>query len=291
MAHAGSRFGYLSRGPGTNAMTLDASSLKRALARLRAEPIVHFFVLGALLFALHRTLVGDPRTIVVTPGLKAELSRRFEDAQGRAPTPLELEAELLQWVRDEAIFREALRRGLDRDDPAIRGALVTKMHAIALAEVPQRSPTDEELQSWLASHRERYETPLRYDFEYLAFSRAAGDAGAERERFERAIREGAAPASLGRPVTGGNLTLADMQGRVAPELVERLPSYPHGQWQRIDTERELLLARVKRTDGGLPSFDVLRPRLAADWSQAMQQEAIERILQRSVDEYRIEERP
>lgn len=272
-------------------MPLDASFSKRAFVRLRAEPIVHFFLIGALLFALHRSFVGDPRSIIITPGLKAELARRFEDARGRAPTPLELDADLRQWVRDEAVFREALRRGLDRDDPAIRGALVAKMRAIALAEITERSPTDEELQGWLASHRERYEAPLRYDFEYLAFSRAAGDAAAERERFERAMGDGAAPASLGRPVIGGNLTLVDMKGRVAPELVERLPSFPPGQWQRVDTTQDLLLARVKRIDGGLRSFDALRPVLVADWSRATQQDAVERILQRSVDEYRVEERP
>jgi hypothetical protein len=272
-------------------MPFDASASRRVFLRLRAEPIVHFFLLGALLFALHRALVGDPRTIVITPGLKAELSRRFEDLRGRAPTPDELDAELRQWTRDEAVFREAQRRGLDRDDPAIRSALVTKMHAIALAEVPQRAPMDEELQSWLASHRERYATPLRYDFEYIAFPRASGDAAAERERFERALAGGAKPASLGRPVIGGNLSVVDMKGRLAPELVERLPTLAPRQWQRVDTAQELLLARVERIDGGLPSFDVLRPRLAADWSQATQQEAIERVLQRSVDEYRVEERP
>src|SRR5688572_4203081 len=123
-----------------------ASSVKRGLARLCAEPIVHFFMLGALLFGLHRALVGDPRTIVVTPGLKAELSRRFEDLQGRAPTAHELAAELQQWERDEAVFREARRLGLDRDDAAIRGVLVAKMRAIATAEVVLPVPTDEDLQ-------------------------------------------------------------------------------------------------------------------------------------------------
>jgi hypothetical protein len=265
--------------------------MKRAFIRLRAEPIVHFFVLGALLFALQRALVADARNIVVTPGVKAELSRRFEDLHGRAPTAVELARELRQWERDEAVFREALRLGLDRDDPAVRGALVAKMHAIAAAEVAPSTPTDEDLQRWLASHPALYETPLRYDFEYLVFSRAAGDAAAERERIARAIRDGAGPATLGRPVLGGNLSVADMQGRLAPELVERLPSFPLGPWQPVDTEQDLLLARVKRIDGGLPSFDVLRPRLVADWSQAAQQEAVERILQRSVDRYRIEERP
>jgi hypothetical protein len=268
-----------------------ASSLKRAVLRLRAEPIVHFFLFGTLLFGLHRGLVGDPRTIVVTPGLKAELSRRFDDLHGREPTPDELAAELREWEREEAIFRDALRLGLDRDEPAIRGALVAKMRAIASVEARPRTPGDDDLQRWLASHPERYQTPQRYDFEYLAFARSAGDAEAERERAERAIRDGAGPATLGRPLLGGNLSVTDMKARLAPELIERLPNFPLGQWQRVDTEHELLLARVKSIDGGLPSFELLRPRLLADWSEAAQRDDVERILQRSVDRYRIEERP
>jgi peptidyl-prolyl cis-trans isomerase C len=272
-------------------MNRTSSSWQRAFVRLRAEPLAHFFLLGAMLFALQRGLVGDPRTIVVTPGLKAELSRRFEDLHGQAPTPPELDAELRQWERDEAAFREALRRGLDRDDPGVRNALVTKMHALAAAEVPERAPGDDELQRWLAAHRDRYEAPLRYDFEFFRFPRSDGGARAELERIERAIRDGATPSSLGRPLTGGNMTLADMKGRIAPELIERIPSLPVSQWIGVDTADELLLARVKRVDGGLPGIDVLRPRLVADWTSATQQEAVDRILQNTLDRYRIEERP
>jgi len=259
--------------------------------RLRAEPVVHFFVLGALLFAAHRWLVGDPRTIVVTPGLQQELARRFQDVRGRPPDASELSADLRQWERDEALYQEALRRRLDRDDPSVRTVLVDKMRALAAAELRERAPSEEELATWLAAHRDRYEAPLRYDFEYFKFPKAEGDARGELERVERAIGGGTNPTTLGRPLLGGNLTVADMPGRVAPQLAARLPALSPGQWQSVETEQDLLLARVKRTSGGLPSGDVLRPRLVADWTEATRREAIERILQQTVDRYRVETRP
>lgn len=271
-------------------MSSAQNALLRAWLRLRAEPVVHFFVLGALLFALQRALVGDPRTIVVTPGLKSELARRFEDQKGRKPSPAELEADLREWEREEALFREAARRRLDRDDPAIRSVLVGKMQGLAASEVSPRAPTDEELAGWLAAHRDRYEAPRRYDFEFFQIPRTERAASSELERLERAIREGANPTSLGRPLLGANLSEADMKDRIPPELSERLPSLPLGQWQRIETERDQLLARVKRSEGGLPSPDVLRPRLIADWSTAMREEIVQRMLQGIADRYRIEER-
>src|SRR5450432_2097627 len=123
------------------------------LLRLLREPLLHFFIMGAFLFVAQRWVVGDPRTITVSPGLRAELRRRFQDLNGRKPEPAEFEKSLQQWERDEALFREALRERLDRDDPSVRAALVDKMHARAALEVPKREPTQAELDAWLAAHR------------------------------------------------------------------------------------------------------------------------------------------
>src|SRR5436190_4094103 len=92
---------------------------KGARALLR-EPVLHFFVAGAAVFAVYRALNGAPRTVVVTRAVKAELSRRFQDTNGRAPTADELNADVHKWELDEALSREAAREHLDRDEPAIR---------------------------------------------------------------------------------------------------------------------------------------------------------------------------
>jgi hypothetical protein len=263
---------------------------KQSVLRLCREPLVHFFLLGALLFALQRISRGDPRVIIVTPGLQADLARRFQDLQGKKPSPTELAEELHKWERDEALFREALRRHLERDDPAVRSVLVEKMRVLASLDVPERSPSEAELEGWLASHRSKYETPLRYDFDFVQFPKSDRSARSELEQFERALRDGASLASLGRPVMGANLSVADMQGRIAPELAQRIPSLAPGTWQTVETEQELLLARVKQISGGMPSLETLRPRLVADASFAARQAAVERVLQRTIDRYHIEER-
>ncbi len=253
--------------------------------------MVHFFCIATLLFVAHHLLVGEPRTITITPGLKAELGRRFLDLNGRKPTREEFEKALDQWKRDEALFREALRKGLDRDDPSIRSALVDKMHALAAFEAPNREPSDADLEHWLASHRGRYEMPLRYDFEFVAFPKSESNAREELGRFERAVNRGDKPATLGRPLLGGNLTKDSMKGRLPPKLAKRIPSLPLSKWQRVESDETLWLTRVKKVEGGLPSLEELRPRLVADWSFATRQKAIERILERTVDRYRFEESP
>ena len=272
-------------------MASAANPGRSLLRRLFGERLLHFFFIGALLFIAQRWVVGDPRTILVTPGLQAELRRRFQDLNGRKPDPVEFAKALAQWERDEALFREAQRERLDRDDPSVRAALVDKMHSLAALEVSKREPTQADLDAWLAAHRRNYESPLRYDFEFVTFPKAEPAAEAQLERFSAALEQGASAATLGRSVAGGNLTEADMLARIAPELAALIPRLAIGKWRRIETPQALLLARVTHVEGGLPSAEVLRPQLIVDWTFADRQRAVERVLQRTVARYRVEQGP
>jgi hypothetical protein len=263
---------------------------RRRLALLAKEPTVHFFLLGALLFLAHRLVAGDPRVIVVTPGVKAEVARRFRDRSGRAPSPAELDGELRAWKRDEALYREALRDRLDRDDAAIRAVLTDRVRARAALAIPKRQPSDAELDRWLATHRSLYESPRRYDYQSVAFSRAARAASVERDRYEQALAGGADPRGLGRPIVGGELTAADLRERVGASLAGSIQSLPVGAWRRLDTEEDLLLVRLNAVAGGLPAPDELRKRLLVDWSFAERQRAVDEAVQAIVDRYRFEER-
>jgi hypothetical protein len=270
-------------------MSSSPASKGRAAAFL-AEPVVHFFALGVLLFVGHRLFAGDPRTVVVTPRVKAELARQFQETNGRPPSADELAGEVRKWRTDEALFREAEREHLERDDPGIRTILVDKMRMRAGFEVPKREPTDAELDAWLGAHRDRYETPPSYDFEFVSFPRAEPRARADLDAFERALGEGKDPTKLGRSVIGGNLTAEDLKERVEPELAAGIPKLAPGAWQRLETPKSLVLARVKRVDGGVPTREKLGPRLVTDWKRATHEEAVDRVLAPTIARYRFEER-
>jgi hypothetical protein len=264
--------------------------LARKTRPLLREPTLHFFALGALLFAAHRLLAADPRTIVVSPVLRDDLTRRFRDQSGRWPTTTELDEALRTWKTDEALYREALRERLDREDAIVRTVLADKLRARAAAEFGKREPSDAELDRWLAEHRGLYETPLRYDCEYVVFPKSSAVADADRARFERAVQAGAKPATLGRAVFGNNLTREQLQEKFGPQLQERICSLPTGEWHRLETETDLLLWRVKSIDGGLPGREVLRPRLVYDWQSDMRRQTVEHAVDTIVARYRFVER-
>ena len=262
------------------------------MSKLLREPVFHFFVAGAMLFLAHRLFVGAPRTVTVTRAVRSNLARQFQDVNGRQPTAEELASDVHKWQTDEALSREALREHLDRDDPGIRTILADKMRLRASFEVPKRQPTDAELDAWLAQHKDRYQMPDRYDFEFVAFPKTAPRAREDLESFQRDLEAGKPPASLGRPVMGGNLTAADLKDRIDPALAARIVQLPPGgPWQRVETSQGFYLARLKAMAGGVPTRQQLGERLIEDWQRSTVQEATDRILQKTLDRYHFQVEP
>jgi hypothetical protein len=228
--------------------------------------------------------------VVVGAGVKADLQRRFRDTRGRPPSPSELESELRAWKRDEALYREALRDQLDRDDATIRAVLADRVRARVAAGLRKREPSGAELDGWLATHRSLYEIPRRYDYESVAFPRGERSAGEQLAKYQKALEAGADPRGLGRSIVGGNLGVEDLQERFGPGLAARIQTLPVGRWHRLESEHDLLLVRVNAVQGGLPDAEALHRRLVADWSYAEQRRAVDQAVEAIVGRYRFEER-
>ena len=259
------------------------------LRPLLREPALHFFIVGAMLFVAHRVVMGEPRTIVVTPGLKADLARRFLDDNGRTPTVDEAEKALSNWKRGEALYREALREGLDRNDGAIRTILIDKVHARAIVEAPKRQPTEADLTEWLNAHRGLYEKPRRYALEWVTVDPARQNATDELAKLADKLNAGADSRVIGRPIFGANLTEAEIQERFGASLAASVAALPTGRWQDASSAGALQVMRVNGAEGGLPPPDELRPRLLVDWTAAQQAQEASRAIDDMVAKYRFEE--
>ena len=104
------------------------------IKRLLREPLLHFLVLGAVLFAAHGMLsrggASEPGRIVVTQSQIESMARLFARARQRAPSDAELEELVRGHVREEVLYREGLALGLDRDDPIIRRRVAQKLEFV-----------------------------------------------------------------------------------------------------------------------------------------------------------------
>jgi len=138
------------------------------LGRWAREPLVHFLLIGAGLFALDAWNGGpaeeDPFRIVVSTADVERLSTLWQRQWQRPPTSEELQGAIDQHVREEIYFREALALGLDREDTIVRRRMAQKMRFISEDLATAAEPTEGELTSFLEQNEERYRTPGEVSF-------------------------------------------------------------------------------------------------------------------------------
>ena len=97
--------------------------------RLRRSPLLHFLILGALLFGVQSFWAGEaePTTVRVKRGEVETRLAAYQRQMGRVPTEVEAAA-LERQVVDEAIWlEEAFRLGLEKYDPVVQQRLLLNM--------------------------------------------------------------------------------------------------------------------------------------------------------------------
>ena len=153
---------------------------RRLVARLVREPLAHFLVIGALLFAgLQLVRAAEPPTVSISEPELNQLVGYWQMQSGRPPTRAELQAILRDRIDEELLAREAQRLGLDKGDMIIRRRLAQKM-AFASEDVGAvGEPSETALRAYYAEHQAQYATPTHIAFRQVFFS---GDRGAEAAR-------------------------------------------------------------------------------------------------------------
>ena len=104
--------------------------------RLLRNPALHFMAIGVTLFAVSSRAPQKRPTVVVTAAHLAQLRAEFGKSAPPADRVLVERA-----VDEEILLREAVARGLDRDDPAIRWRVAEKMRFLKEGET-EDTPTE-----------------------------------------------------------------------------------------------------------------------------------------------------
>jgi len=172
------------------------------LVRLLKDPLLHFLVLGAALFAISASRGGDdaaPDRIVIDSLVVERVAAAAERLYGREPTRAELEALLEPTIRDEVLYREALALGLDLDDDEVRRRLIEKMQYLTQDLADPEPPSEEELRAFFEQDSARFALPAAVTFEQVFFSpQMRGDAlEQDVENARRALEQGADPLEVG----------------------------------------------------------------------------------------------
>jgi PPIC-type PPIASE domain len=249
------------------------------LGKAAREPLLHFLLLGAALFAayvlLHRTSTVDVHEIVVSTGQLEHLAESFARINQRPPTPEELQGLIGDYVRGEVYNREALALGLDRDDPVIRNRLRQKMQFISEDVAAMAQPRDEQLQAYLQAHADAFRLEQQYTFRQVYFNpdqrheHLAHDLQQTLEKLR--ANAGGNPESLGDPFLLDrefqSLPATEVSKLFGDAFAKRLVELPMGTWQGpIESGYgQHLVLLEKRTAGKMPTLEEARAAVTGAW--------------------------
>ena len=255
------------------------------MARLLRDPLVHFLLLGVAAFAIYEA-VGGPgaaeREIVIGP---AELNRfvaGWRAQWNRDPTREELDGLIDAFALEEALYREALALGLDRDDTIVRRRLAQKMEFLAADSAPAPPPTDADLARFLGENADRFRVPETFTFRQVYFSpdRRGEAVAADAQAGLAQLRAGSEPRTV-----GDRLLLGERHAALGRDRVDRafgagfadgLASLETGAWGGpIESGYGLHAVRVEaRTPARLPALDEVREVVVREWTAAQREERL-----------------
>jgi hypothetical protein len=250
------------------------------------DPLAHFLALGALLFMLWPLLPppAAPNRIVISQADMQRAIKIFLQTHDRPPTGGELADLAEQQVQSEVEYREGMALGLDREDEIIRRRIAEKLHFMIEDVVEQATPTDAELQRFLAAHPELFgaEPSVAFSQVYLNPGRHAGtlarDVGLLLQRLNHAdgrLDYAADSDVLPVPNDFEATPLRVIAGMFGEDFAAALARQAPGQWAGpIDSGygSHLVLVR-QRIAGTAPQLAQVRSAVLREYQSARRVEA------------------
>ena len=254
------------------------------MRRLLTEPIVHFLMIGAVLFAAYRWVApdtGDGRRIVIGTGVVNDLVAQHVAAKGREPSVAELSNLIEAHVRDEVLYREGVTLGLDRDDIVVKRRVRQKLEVMAEEEASGGAPTEAELAAFLAANQARFVQPAILTFEQVFLGPATSGPRVVRAVAvtREAVRNGTDPGQLGHPSLLPRRMTQAPADLVARDFGERfaaaLETAPVGEWVGpIASSFGAHFVRISdRTAAAMGSLDQVRGQVVREWESDRRQRA------------------
>lgn len=247
------------------------------------EPLLHFLLVGALVFALYSAVSPEqsqeddaefapPDQVIVVDQVAVDrLASGFEGVWRRPPTMEEAAGLLDAFITEEVLVREAQKLGLENGDSVVRQRLRLKMEFLIEGAVMPGDPGDAVLQAYLDENTETYSVPGQIAFQqvYLGERTSEADVAAVLE----ALNTGAAPETVGqRTLLPPVLSLSNAQtvdSMFGSGVFASLQAVPNDTWVGpIKTGYGFHIVRItERTDARALKLDEVREKLLQTWQE------------------------
>lgn len=268
--------------------------------RFWREPLVHFLIIGALIFGVHgwwseRQAQAD-RTISISTEQIQRLATIWASETGREPTRAEMKSMLAEYQAEEVLYREALRLGLQREDTIIRRRLAQKMRFLVARDELVEPLSEAELAQAYEANKDSYARAERVDFMHVPFNfDADGDDRAEEMAAAlRALETGGSRADaseMGDPFllsrTHKGMTRTELTRLFGRDFAAQVFALEGDDWAGpIRSRLANHLVRVQRRQKPeIPAFEGIREEVRAIETQKRVREANDAEMAKLLERY------
>jgi peptidyl-prolyl cis-trans isomerase C len=268
------------------------------------EPLIHFLLIGALLFGLYSLLnpqeaeIAENRIVVSSVDV-ARLDANLTMKLQRKPTPAELQELVDAYIREEVYYREAIALGLDQNDTVLRRRMMQKLEFLTNDLTDLANPDEATLQQYLLANKELYELPARISFNHIYFSygKRGEQIFTDAATTLNEIQSSAGPATLsfdaGDSFMHKSVLTLESPFEVArlfgQEFAGQLFQLEGEGWQGpLESGYGLHLVKVsEKVDAQMPELAAVIDRVRTDWIFEQRQKANSEIYRRLKQRYEI----
>jgi hypothetical protein len=261
------------------------------LKRWLREPLLHFLLLGVVLFGAYayfqrgRGGVESSKQIALSLDDLRTMDVYLQSQWHRQPTPAEFQAMVEDKVREEVLYREALAMGLDKDDTIVKRRMAQKMQFLAEDVAAAHEPSTPELKAWFEKNSSKFALPSRYSFRHLYFSpdkrgkNAQADATQVLSKIAGQPEDSKLAASLADQFMFqdyyGDRAPDALAKEFGPQFVAALEKLKPGSWQGpIESGYGWHLVFVDTViPGRIPAFEEMEPDVKTAWLAEQKKQA------------------
>ena len=271
--------------------------------RFLREPLIHFFVLGLVVFGLHAVLDRKPEATVNDPYL-VEISSAdiewmwtlFNKKMGREPTGKDLRGQVNQLIREQILSREAVAMGLDEGDIVVRRRLVQKVEFLFKDLSATLEPTEDDLRNYYTENRPKYEVPPQVTFTQAYFNIDSRGIDGAKQAAQALTKEGHDPSkasTLGDTsiLSPGctQCSVKEIRNRFGTDFAKAVKNLEPKSWYGPirSTYGFHAVYIYARQEAILPKLENVIDRVRNDWMFENQEENARRVYKEIRSRYRV----
>ena len=259
--------------------------MRKLLKKLVLSPVLHFVLLGLLLYGLYEMTIPDNRETILLTNQTIEALVKQEQNISPGPLAEARKQELIEnYIDEEVLIREAYKRGLDKNDYRVRQRIVYIMRNSLSEVIPE--PSNAQLRAYYEDNIHLYTSDSSRSFDHVFFS-PGSVLPEDPASFIKTIYSTEDFSSLGDYSANGNLvrqaSYRQMAQRFGQEFTDLAFSLPINEWtgpvQSVYGNHYLRITEI--IPPGIPSFEDMEQYLRSDYfifkTRESQQSGIEEL--------------